>query len=259
MSGELIALTHDADGHMAALVRAAATVATHAGVPVAVIGGLAVMCRLSTTHRATADVDFVSEDPEEVSVVGSPMQNLLAAKVVDDHPVPQPGRVFVRGTKVEIIETAPLSAQAASGIEPDSDRLFVLAHRWALETATPCTVMVTGSDAQATVPVATVAALIAMKLNAFRVRTDERKRASDAWDVYRLLHVHGSRPELAAVFSTAPDGLCDLVRDAITHAFRIDVLRTRQRVQAYGDPAWGDVMTEEALQDLAEELSATLS
>lgn len=259
MSGELIALQGYGEGHMAALVRATATVATHAGVPVAVIGGLAVMCRLATAHRATADVDFVTEDPDEVSIVGSPVQNLLAANVVDDHPIPQPGHIYVEGTKVEIIETAPLSAEAALEIESDSDRLFVLSHRWALETATPCTLTVTDSDAEATVPVATTAALVAMKLHAFRTRTDARKMASDAWDLYRLLKLHGPSQEFATLFSMAPDGLCDLVRDAVTHAFQVDVLRTRQRVQADGDPAWGDVMTEETLQDLAEELSAILA
>lgn len=258
MSGELIALTRDADGHMAALVRAAATVATHAGVPVALIGGLAVTCRLATEHRATADVDFVTEDPEAVSVVGSPMQNLLAANVVDDHPDPRPGRVYVQGTRVEIIETASLGADAAADIEPDSARLFVLAHRWALETATSCTITLAGSDALATVPVATVAALVAMKVNAFQDRTDGRKKASDAWDLYRLMKLHGLQPQLAAAFSAAPTGLCDLVRDAVTRVFRTDVMRTRRRVKAYGDPAWFDVMTEDALADVAEELSAML-
>lgn len=61
MSGERIVLAGDADGEAARLVR---TTARLAGVdlgPHALIGGLAVMCRLAAVHRATHDVDTVTE------------------------------------------------------------------------------------------------------------------------------------------------------------------------------------------------------
>lgn len=65
MSGDrpAVILAGETDSPIAALVRAAGLVATNAGVPVAVIGGLAVTCRLATaSHRATGDVGIVSDD-----------------------------------------------------------------------------------------------------------------------------------------------------------------------------------------------------
>lgn len=45
---------------MSALVRAIPTVAHETGRPVIVIGGLAVICRLTTPYRATDDLDTVT-------------------------------------------------------------------------------------------------------------------------------------------------------------------------------------------------------
>lgn len=72
MSGDrpAVILAGETDSPIAALVRAAGLVATNAGVPVAVIGGLAVTCRLATaSHRATGDVDIVSDAGAEDSLV----------------------------------------------------------------------------------------------------------------------------------------------------------------------------------------------
>jgi hypothetical protein len=53
VSGEQIFLVDGADGLVSDLVRAAALVVEHAGLPVALIGGLAVTCRLVVAHRVT--------------------------------------------------------------------------------------------------------------------------------------------------------------------------------------------------------------
>ena len=82
MSGERILLVDGADGRVADLVRAAALVVEHAGLPVALIGGLAVTCRLVVAHRVTQDVDLVAETPVDlVAEPGSVAGNLVAAGV----------------------------------------------------------------------------------------------------------------------------------------------------------------------------------
>jgi hypothetical protein len=45
---------------MSALADAIRTIQTLTGQPVTVIGGLAVICRLSSPHRATSDLDIVN-------------------------------------------------------------------------------------------------------------------------------------------------------------------------------------------------------
>jgi len=151
VSGERILLVDGAGGRVTDLVRAAALVVEHAGLPVARIGGLAVTCRLAVAHRITQDVDMVAETPVDlVAEPGSVADNLVS-------------------TGVEIIETEQLNATEAADIEPERSRLFVLAHRWALETATAITISVTDAQVRATVPVATPAALVTMSCTPFRI------------------------------------------------------------------------------------------
>ncbi len=95
------------------------------------------------------------------------------------------GRSGIDDALVDVIDTFP--------IEPDDlpddpkERLFVCAHRYAYETATP--VDFVGDTNRVTVQVATVEGLIAMKSHALRFgRPDRRrlKRSSDLYDVVRL-------------------------------------------------------------------------
>jgi hypothetical protein len=61
VSGERIVLAGAAGSNAAALVRATARLADANLGPYALVGGLAVMCRLAAVHRATQDVDTVTE------------------------------------------------------------------------------------------------------------------------------------------------------------------------------------------------------
>jgi hypothetical protein len=234
-----------------ALVRAAGLVVAHAGVPLALVGGLAVSCRLGTAHRSTADVDVVVGDPTVVSA-GSAADNLVASGVGRRERSASVVRVIVDGTKVEIIETTTVDPAEAVDIEPARARLFVLAHRWALESATPVRISVVGTDVESEVRVATAAALVAMKLHAFQDRSDDRKRASDAWDLFRLIDRFGADPAFAGDLAHAPDGLLPLLRDGITRAFVDDVTRTRRWLRSYGDPEWAARADEDALVDVGE-------
>ncbi len=159
---------------MAALVRAAGTVAKHAGVPVALIGGLAVTCRISTGTRATDDVDVDVVTDTEADLVGGP--------------------------------------SAADN-------------------------------------------LVAMKLHAIQSRAEERKRASDAWDLARLLDAHNADRAISRALETGPADLDELVAKQLRRAFVDDVTRTRRRLVVYGDPSWSALLSEDRLIALAEELS----
>jgi hypothetical protein len=256
VSGDTVYLRGGPD--IEALVRAAGLVVEHSPAPAAVIGGLAVTCRLATVHRATADVDLVTGEPE-VAVGGtSAADSLVASGVARRRPGDPPNRVEVAGTRVEIIETAPLNPAQAADIEPDMARLFVLAHRWALETATQCTITVRGTDATAVVPVAIPSAIVAMKLHSIQDRHDLAKRASDAWDLYRLLDSNLTDPDFANSLREAPAGLVPLIEAGIDRLFRQGVTQTRRWIVTYGDPSWPAIATEEALDQIADAFLLTL-
>jgi len=168
---------------MVGLIRSAGRLADAQLGGFAVIGGVAVTARLGRAHRATADIDTVVDDdspPDALDVLRH-----LDGAVSDDA---RAHRVYLDGTKVEVIGTGAVTEPDLDGLD-DRQILFVAGHRWALETATPVTL--TGDGAvRATVPVARVGALVAMKLHAIqdrRVGGGLDKRASDAWDIYRLL------------------------------------------------------------------------
>jgi hypothetical protein len=162
-------------------------------------------------------------------------------------------RVHVSRTKIEIIETEPLDLVAAGAIEPASDRLFVLSHRWALETATPCTIRIRGTGVASELLVATTPSLVAMKLHAIEDRKEDRKRASDAWDLYRLLDAHLWSGALAGAFDNAPGDCLQLVEESLQRVFRSEVTRTRRWLVAYGDPSWSAEATEEDLGRIADD------
>jgi hypothetical protein len=83
------------------------------------------------------------------------------------HRIP-PDRVYLDGTKVEVIGTGAIEEADLEGLD-DLEIFFVAGHRWALETATP--MRLTGDEGiSATVPVARASALLAMKLHAIQDR-----------------------------------------------------------------------------------------
>lgn len=144
-----------------------------------IIGGLAVMSRVGGEHRPTLDIDsaFNNETDTPTTTV------LVADGIATDEDAIQ--RVRIDDALLDVIDTFP--------IEPDDlpddpkDRLFVCAHRYAYETATP--VDFVGDTNRVTVRVATVEGLIATKSHALRFGRPGRrrlKRASDLYDVVRL-------------------------------------------------------------------------
>ena len=81
------------------LLRAAGLVIEYAGVRTAVIGGLAVSCRLAVAHRATGDVDVVADEQAFVSS-GTAAENLVAAGVAERESGVEVLRLIVEGPSI---------------------------------------------------------------------------------------------------------------------------------------------------------------
>lgn len=111
---------------------------------------------------------------------------------------------------------------------------------------------VTGSNVEVEVPVATAAALVATKLHAIQDRNDERKKASDAWDLFRLIDLNAGDRGFAADIAKAPEGLAAIMHAGVHRIFGSEVTRTRRWMQVYGQPEWAAVATEAALVGIAD-------
>ncbi len=224
---------------VASMTLAAARACAVPELPLAIIGGFAVTCRLGHVHRATGDVDAVADELATVGAGGSSAQRLVDRGIAQPDPSGRDHRVFIEGTKLEIIDTQPL-AEGVDGIESGVDRLFLLGHRWALESAEPLRVTVAGTDIDATLPVATPAALVATKLHAFcdRPRT---KSASDAYDVFRLVERYDREGRIATAMHTGPRGLAKVVRELAAERFVDDAERVTRYMKVYGEPSWSEI------------------
>lgn len=208
----------------------------------AIVGGLAVSARLHRAHRATADVDTVVDESEPPDAV----EALLALGDTRRDPTAS-HRVYVGGTKVEVLGVGQLTAADDLSWATDGDALFVLAHRWALDTAKPLR-LIAGDDPQveATAPFATPAALIAMKLHAIESRSaaGRDKRAGDAWDLYRILVDLDHGGSVTAAILTAPPALRPLIAAAVDRVLVTGADRTRGWMRA-GDDVIASVSAEE--------------
>ena len=141
--------------------------------------------RLGRRHLATADIDEVYRG-DDIDIV-----QLLVDEGADRQ---ANGVILAGGEKVDLIA---VSEYRADELPDDAgQRAFILSHRWALDGATLLNLVVTdrsgGVVAEATTPVASIEALVAMKLASAPARREPaiHKRASDIFDVYRLLAVH---------------------------------------------------------------------
>jgi len=195
---------------------------------IAVIGGMAVNIRLSTAadaHRATQDIDLVADEAIPTAV-----------EVLSDRQGPaRENTVVVRGIEIDIIETHAVTDDDLDGLD-DEDRLFVVGHRWALETARAVRIATAGDAPAVEVPVAAPAGLIAAKSHAAgypRAARRSTKHGGDLYDVFRLVEVFDARGELRAQLSAAPGGLGHLV----AHVFETEILANPPRAMRQMLPA----------------------
>ena len=98
----------------------------------AIVGGVGVTVRLGNAHRVTVDVDAVVDETTRPAAV----EAFLARSDTCQGPT-EPHRVFVDGTKVEIVPVRPLDDNDLNGISTN-DALFVAAHAWGPRHANRC-------------------------------------------------------------------------------------------------------------------------
>ena len=168
-----------------------------------IIGGLAVMCRVGGEHRPTLDIDSAFNNETDTPTTAL----LVADGIATAGDAIQ--RVRIDDALVDVIDTFPIVAHDLP--DDPAQRLFVCAHRFAYETASPVTFV--GTSNRATVRVASVEALVSMKAHALRFGRPQRratKRASDLYDVIRLLTAGAD-----GLLIGAPWALRQQVRDAV--------------------------------------------
>lgn len=164
---------------MSALVHAIPAITARTGREVIVIGGLAVVCRLTRPYRATTDLDTVNrrtstERPQlqlllESGATPSGVSGALIATPAGD-------------VQVDVLEVT--DAELAHLPDDPTDRLHVLSHAWAAETATPIQIRADGLP-DLTVAVAEPGPLIAMKLQSIMNR-GAAKEGTDLLDIISL-------------------------------------------------------------------------
>jgi hypothetical protein len=171
---------------MVPLVRAAAALDVDGVPPFAVIGGVAVAVRLGRVLRATADLDTVTDYRYAPTAL-----ELLRRRDDADYDAGDPNTVVVGGTQIQFQDVVAVTDADVAHLVP-KDLLYVAGHAHALAGARAVTIRASGDDGavEATVPVATAGALVAMKLHAFldrRSTSGPDKRPGDLWDIYNLL------------------------------------------------------------------------
>lgn len=205
------------------------------------IGGLAVMCRVGTPHRATVDLDAVARDLAGVHVD-------LAALAVS---APGGGQyTFAGDLELDVIDVSadPVEALVAvlgwPAAELSDLELNVVAHTWAHDTASALDLLAVDEDTGvplATAPgrlVATAAGLVAMKATTVSLRASSKpeKRASDLYDLGRLIESGALQDGgLAAL----PEPLRGPIEDRLLQWFVDDRGRDRtfRDVRRFDDPA----------------------
>lgn len=162
----------------------------------ALIGGLAVMTRLKSVHRATDDIDGVCEqlghEPSDVAIVLGESGQTGVRRLIDG----------VKIDHIDVSDTPAADIAAAELPDDEWDRAFVLAHRWALDSATAATIGVVRERkivAAVTCLAASPASLVTMKLQSAPRRSAARvqKAANDYLDLERLLSNAELVPDIA--------------------------------------------------------------
>lgn len=204
------------------------------------IGGLAVMCRVGTPHRATVDLDAVTRGLAQC-------HDAIASLAVT---APGGGQYTFEGDfDLDVIDVAPQSGdelvrELLAHDEPMTDLDFnVVAHSWAHDTATPIDIVAVEEGAGVVLAqapgrfVASAAGLVAMKASTIPLRSSSKpeKRASDLYDLGRLLVVGDVTAE---ALDAMPVELRDVVMERIIGWFMDDAGRDRtyREVRRFDEP-----------------------
>jgi hypothetical protein len=169
---------------MVAVVQGVDEVHRFVGEPPVVVGGLAVMSRLTSPYRATVDLDVVDRQRGQ-----RPHLELLraapGAQAVEPAALLLP--TLYGPVRIDVLEVRQVEIDEPS--DDPGDRLHANSHAWASDTATEITLEVFAADGAtvvATTRVAEPGPLIAMKLQAIMNRNAE-KQGTDLLDIVRLV------------------------------------------------------------------------
>ena len=231
MSGEIL-LVDGPGGSATRLVRSLGELSEEIpSAEFALIGGLAVMTRLGRVHRATDDLDAaaqgIADGPSRLSILVGGGDGGREHRAIN-------------GVKVDCIDVGSVSAADLDPQDlPDEafDRAFLLAHRWALDSATKAVLTVLSEQrdpiATATCRVATSAQLVSMKLQSAPRRRAERahKGPNDYGDLYALLTQPESLNEIVATLLSAPHGLGQWCAERIEIEFVTEAARTARSIR----------------------------
>ena len=204
------------------------------------IGGLAVMCRVGTPYRATVDLDAVT-------------RGLTGQHVVLSHlamTAPGGGQyTFANELELDVIDVSPSDADELAALlvaaGDVSDLEFnVVAHTWAHDSAAPMDIVVVDEHG---VPLAEASSrmvaipsgLVAMKATTIPLRASTRaeKRASDLYDIGRLLVLFG--PRMGSGLASMPAMLSTVIAERLRHWFVEPAGRDRtyRELRRFDDPA----------------------
>ncbi|MCZ4640306.1 MULTISPECIES: nucleotidyl transferase AbiEii/AbiGii toxin family protein [Rhodococcus] len=229
MSGSRVTFAGDA---MAAVVQGVIEVRSLLGGPPVIVGGLAVLSRLSNPHRATVDLDLVDR------LLGDIPQLEVLRSANGAEPV-EPAAVLLPtpygSVKVDVLEVRQIEIDHPS--DDPGDRLHASAHAWANDTASDMTIAVIrahGNLVEVTTPVAEPGPLIAMKLQAVMNRSGD-KQGTDLLDIVHLALDAATRPAAMAQISSVDIAVA---RDIALHVnlwFKERREQSLQRIRAAGD------------------------
>lgn len=246
MSGSQVTFVGNA---MAPVVQGVAEVRALIGQPPIVVGGLAVLARLSSPYRATVDLDMVDR------LLGRVPQ-LEVLRAADGAEPVEPAAVRLPTpfgpVKIDVLEVRQAELDRPS--DDPGDRLHASAHAWANDTATELTIEVVrvgGDRIEVTTPVAEPGPLIAMKLQAVMNRS-VAKQGTDLQDILRLTFDEATRPAALRQIGNIDAATA---RDIALH---VDLWFVRKRLQAlrWIHAAGGQDVTEDDLDLVAELLNA---
>ena len=196
---------------MSALTFAIPEIAARTGRDVIIVGGLAVVCRLTHPYRATSDLDTVNrraihEAPQlELLVASGAIPSGVSGVLVPTEVGP---------VQVDILEVTDSDLAELYGVETRVIN-HVMSHAWAAASATPVILKAAGIPELETA-VAQVGPLIAMKLQAMMNR-GSAKEGTDLLDITRLCLDPLVRPIALEQLATADT---QLRSDAALHAAR---------------------------------------
>ncbi|WP_410620607.1 nucleotidyl transferase AbiEii/AbiGii toxin family protein [Amycolatopsis sp. cmx-8-4] len=164
---------------MTQIVSAIPVIVEQTGRAVVLVGGLAVMCRLSIPYRVTTDLDTVDR---RAANEDSQLQLLVAAGATRSGPAGALVRTPWGEVQVDVLEVT--DADVDDLPDDPTARLHVQSHAWAASTASAL-VLSAEELPPLTVRVAEPGPLIAMKLQSIMDR-GAAKAGTDLLDVVRI-------------------------------------------------------------------------